>query len=82
MAINSNVCLHLLHFRPDDDWSIQSKRRQVIFQAIVGTDNLSSSFMQRPTEKPLKMYVMKVASFSRQNVYVLLAIIFMQLVLL
>ena len=23
-------------FRPDDDWSIQSKRRQVIFRAIVG----------------------------------------------
>ena len=27
---------HLLHFRPDDDWSIQSKRRQVIIRAIVG----------------------------------------------
>ena len=24
-------------FRPDDDWSIQSKRRQVIFRAQVGT---------------------------------------------
>ena len=37
VAINSIMfCSHLLHFRPDDDWSIQSKRRQVIFRAIVG----------------------------------------------
>ena len=34
-AINSNV-LFAPHFRPDDDWSIQSKRRQVIFRAIIG----------------------------------------------
>ena len=36
MAINSNVLFAPLHFRPDDDWSIQSKRRQVIFRSIVG----------------------------------------------
>ena len=27
MAINSNICLHFFHFRPDDDWSIQLKCR-------------------------------------------------------
>ena len=31
MAINSNVCSHFFHFRPDDDWSIQSKRQQSYF---------------------------------------------------
>ena len=40
-------CSHLLHFRPDDDWSIQSKRRQVIFRAIVGNRQPSSSFVKR-----------------------------------
>ena len=41
-AINSNVCSHFFHFCPDDDWSIQLKRQQVIFRAQVGiTDNLS-----------------------------------------
>jgi len=31
MAINSNVVSHFYHFRPDDDWSIQLKRRQSYF---------------------------------------------------
>ena len=31
LAINSSVCLHFFHFRPDDDWSIQLKHQQVIF---------------------------------------------------
>ena len=34
--VNSNVCSHFLTFHPDDDWSIQSKHQQVIFQAQVG----------------------------------------------
>ena len=44
----------LLHFCPYDDWSIQSKRRQVIFQA----QQPSTSFMQEPTEKPLNSTVL------------------------
>ena len=28
------------HFCPDDDWSIQSKRRQVIFRAMLVTDKV------------------------------------------
>ena len=39
---------------PDDDWSIQLKHWRVIFQAQVG--NITSSFMQELTEKPLKKY--------------------------
>ena len=57
MAINSNVVSHFFHFRPDDDWSIQLKRRQSYFSELkLVTDNLSL-FMQQPTEKPLKMYI-------------------------
>ena len=42
MAINSNVVSHFFHFRPDDDWSIQSKRRQSYFSELkLVTDNLS-----------------------------------------
>ena len=33
MAINRNILFTLLHFRPDDDWRIQSKCRQVIFRS-------------------------------------------------
>ena len=56
MAINSNVVLHFFHFRPDDNWSIQSKRRQSYFSELkLVTDNLSL-FMQQPTEKPLKVW--------------------------
>ena len=55
MAINSNVVSHFFHFRPDDDWSIQSKRRQSFFSELkLVTDNLL--FMQQPTEKPMKVY--------------------------
>ena len=36
MAINSIVCLHFFHFCPDDNWSIQLKHQQVIFQTQVG----------------------------------------------
>ena len=40
MAINSNVVSHFFHFRPDDDWSIQSKRRQSYFSELkLVTDN-------------------------------------------
>ena len=28
--------LHFFHFRPDDNWSIQSKRQQVIFKLVTG----------------------------------------------
>ena len=38
----------------DDDWSIQSKRQQVISELKLVTDNLPFSVMQEPTEKPLK----------------------------
>ena len=49
-------------FRPDDDWSIQSKRRQSYFSELkLVTDNLSL-FMQQPTEKPLKEYVLNPLS--------------------
>ena len=30
-SANSNAVSHFFHFRPDDDWSIQSKRRQSYF---------------------------------------------------
>ena len=42
----------LLHFHPDDDWSIHSEHQQVIFRAQVGNRS-TSSFMQKQTEKPL-----------------------------
>ena len=35
-VVHGYKCSHFFHFRPDDDWSIQSKRRQVIFRAQVG----------------------------------------------
>lgn len=44
-AINSNTCLHFFHFCPDDNWSIQSKQWQVIFQAQA----ITFLFMQQPT---------------------------------
>ena len=43
MAINSNVVSHFFHFRPDEDWNIQSKCRQSYFSELkLVTDNLLS----------------------------------------
>ena len=64
MAINSNVCSHLFHFRPDDDWSIQSKRRQVIFRAIVGKITFIDVHVKvlEVTNDQTKMYLQAISS--------------------
>ena len=46
-----NAPVIIRHFRPGDNWSIHSKRRQVIFWAQVGYQIKLPSFMQKPTEK-------------------------------
>ena len=47
-----NVPVVTGHFRPNDDWSIQLKRRQVIFRAQVGNKNFL--ILQKPVKKSLK----------------------------
>ena len=41
-VVYGSVCL-FFHFRPDDDWTIQSKRRRVISELKLVTDNFLSS---------------------------------------
>ena len=48
-----NVPVVTGHFRPNNDWSIQLKHRQVIFRAQVGNKNLL--ILQKPAKKPLKI---------------------------
>ena len=46
MAINSNVVSHFFHFRPDEDWGIQSKRRQSYLSELKLVTIIPSSYRQ------------------------------------